>query len=71
MSEKFWSIHKGRRSVLSPGYKEERAAAANRLGGQSVGVFNGELMVTRKVVFGTDNDTRYVSDRSMKGIGKI
>jgi hypothetical protein len=32
-----------------------------RLGKQSVGIFDGELKVTRKVCFGTDSDTRFVN----------
>lgn len=31
-----------------------------RFGKQSVGLWDGELMVTRRVCFGTDSDTRYV-----------
>lgn len=31
-----------------------------RFGKQSIGLFDGELMVTRRVCFGTDSDTRYV-----------
>jgi len=34
---------------------------ANVIGKQSVGLFDGVLMVTRKVCFGTDSDTRYVN----------
>jgi hypothetical protein len=32
----------------------------NRFGRQSVGIFDGELKVTRRVCFGTDSDTRTV-----------
>lgn len=31
-----------------------------RFGRQSVGLFRGELMVTRRVCYGTDSDTRFV-----------
>lgn len=31
-----------------------------RFGKQSIGLFNGELMITRRVCFGTDSDTRYI-----------
>ena len=33
----------------------------NRIGKQSVGIFDGELKVTRKVCFGTDSDTRTIN----------
>ena len=34
---------------------------ANIIGKQSIGIFDGELNVTRKVCFGTDSDTRAVN----------
>lgn len=35
-----------------------------RFGKQSLGLFKGELWVTRSVCFGTDRDTRFVSPTS-------
>jgi hypothetical protein len=33
----------------------------NRFGKQSIGLFDGQLMITRSVAYGTDRDTRYVN----------
>ena len=33
---------------------------SNKFGKQSIGIFDGSLMVSRSVCFGTDRDTRYI-----------
>jgi len=48
--------------------KQQRAILGDaRIGKQSVGIFDGELMVTRSVCFGTDRDTRIMSPASPAG----
>lgn len=36
-------------------------------GKQSIGMFGGELKITRKVCYGTDSDTRYLNPNWKKG----
>ncbi len=46
--------------------KTQRAILGNPwLGKQSVGIFDGQLMVSRVVCFGTDSDTRYINPSNL------